>query len=383
MSGIGGMMAPERGAIRQDWLLEMSRSLMLRGAERRGAYWNGGAGLFCGQRGEEIWQPAMICRKGVNYVAVVDGKPRGRGDFWGMPSSLGMEGGNLALECYCALGTDFIDALGGEYAMAIWDEGRKELILARDESGRYPLFYRMEGGELFFASEIKGLLRTLPEGAFVDRGRLRRHLFSAPGIVGGEDLYREVSAIPVGCGGVFSRMGMTVFSANTEKETEENLSAGGEAEVVCPEQGAFEQLLTEALFAFDYPQFDGFMPWLFREMEVARRAGVSSLDFADGTRWMSLPYAREREDRLGELYGVSLRGHTPARSLTREREWKRMDRVLGKLLSGSVETELNRILGVGWLSVLEQEKNLLKRIRMEGMLYQTVIWEREYRIIWE
>ena len=383
MSGIGGMVAPQRGRVRQDYFMAMSRSLLLRGADQRGAYWNDAVGLFCGQKGASSWQPAMICRDGTNYVAVVDGSPMGRGEFFGMPPSPDTQGGELALSSYCALGSDFMSVLGGEYALALWDEGRRELVLARDGSGRYPLFYRVEGGELMFASEIKALLRTLPEGAVVDRGRLRSHLFSAPGSLWGEDLYRELSAIPMGCGGIFSRMGMTVFTPKGEQARIEEPLAGGEAEAFCPEPPVMEQMLTEALFAFDYPQFDCFMPYLLRELEIARRTGQSVFCFADGTRWMSLPYAREREDRLGALYGVTLRGHTPMRLTAKEREWKRMDRILGKLLGGAVERELNRILGEGWLTALEQEKNLPKRIRMEGMLYQTVLWEREYRVIWE
>ena len=383
MSGIGGMVALDRGRVRQDYFMDMSRSLLLRGADQRGAYWNGAVGLFCGQKGEGDFQPVMSCLGGTNYVAVVDGAPRGRGDFLGMPSSPDTEGGRLALSSYCALGSDFLEVLGGEYAVALWDEGRRELVLARDGSGRYPLFYRVEGGELMFASEIKALLRTLPEGPIIDRGRLRSHLFSPPGSFAGEDLYRDISAIPMGCGGIFSRMGMTVFSPRGEGERVEEPLAEGEAEIFCPDASTMEQMLTEALFAFDYPQFDGFMPLLFREMEIARRTKQTALGFADGTRWMSLPYAREREDRLGALYGITLKGHTPIRLTVKEREWKKMDRILGKLLGGETEHRLNRILGEGWLAMVEQEKNLPKRIRMEGMLYQTVLWEKEYRVIWE
>lgn len=382
MSGIGGIVSVDQGSVRGSCLREMSKALLARGADRRGAYWNEGAGLFCGQRGREPWQPAMICRGGSNYVAVVDGRPKGSGEFSGMPSSPELQGGNLALSCYCALGTDFVGSLEGEYALAIWDEGRREMILARDPSGRYPLFYRVEGGELLFASEIKGLLRTLPEGSYVDRGRLRSHLFSPPGTFGGEDLYREISSVPSGGGGVYSSLGMSLFRSDQGRGGREESLGQGETEAVCPEAGELEQILAETLFAFDYPQFDGFMPFVIKEMESAKREGRKVIDLADGTRWMSLPYAREREDRLSALLGVTLRGQTPVKHTAKEREWKRMDRALGRLLGGSVERELNRILGTGWLSMLEGERNLLKRIRMEGMLYQTVLWEREYRVIW-
>ena len=76
MSGIGGMVALDRGQVRQDYFMDMSRSLLLRGADQRGAYWNDAVGLFCGQKGKEDFQPAMTCHGGTNYVAVVDGMPQ-------------------------------------------------------------------------------------------------------------------------------------------------------------------------------------------------------------------------------------------------------------------------------------------------------------------
>jgi asparagine synthase (glutamine-hydrolysing) len=55
-------------------------------------------------------------------------------------------------------GLDFVHALRGMFAIALWDPARRRLVLARDPFGIKPLYYREAGGVLSFASELKALL---------------------------------------------------------------------------------------------------------------------------------------------------------------------------------------------------------------------------------
>jgi asparagine synthase (glutamine-hydrolysing) len=55
-------------------------------------------------------------------------------------------------------GESLLDHLEGMFAIAIWDERRQELFLARDRAGKKPLYWVRSGSRFAFASEIKSLL---------------------------------------------------------------------------------------------------------------------------------------------------------------------------------------------------------------------------------
>jgi asparagine synthase (glutamine-hydrolysing) len=59
---------------------------------------------------------------------------------------------------YEVFGDEVVHRLDGMFAFAVWDTRRGRLLLARDRSGKKPLFYSFDGSRLTFASEIKAIL---------------------------------------------------------------------------------------------------------------------------------------------------------------------------------------------------------------------------------
>jgi len=59
---------------------------------------------------------------------------------------------------YERFGPDAVARLDGMFGLAVWDDARRRLVLARDRAGEKPLFWTDIDGELRFASEIQALL---------------------------------------------------------------------------------------------------------------------------------------------------------------------------------------------------------------------------------
>jgi asparagine synthase (glutamine-hydrolysing) len=55
-------------------------------------------------------------------------------------------------------GLGFVRRLRGMFAIALWDQHRRRLVLTRDRFGKKPIHFTIDNGRLIFGSEIKSLL---------------------------------------------------------------------------------------------------------------------------------------------------------------------------------------------------------------------------------
>src|SRR6185369_560352 len=66
----------------------------------------------------------------------------------------------VVLRGFCKWGVDVFRRMRGMFAVAIWDNEKEELVLARDSLGIKPLYYYATKDQLVFASELRGLLAS-------------------------------------------------------------------------------------------------------------------------------------------------------------------------------------------------------------------------------
>ncbi len=66
----------------------------------------------------------------------------------------------VIIHAYERWGEAFVNQLRGMFALALYDKNENKLILVRDPIGKKPLYYHSDGKNLYFASEIKALLKA-------------------------------------------------------------------------------------------------------------------------------------------------------------------------------------------------------------------------------
>jgi len=103
----------------------------------------------------------------------------------------------VVLQLYLEFGPDFVTHLNGDFALAIWDERQRRLVLARDRMGVRPLFHAARGGSFFFASEVKALLEVPGIDAEIDPVALDQ-IFTLWAPIAPRTPFRNVFELPPG-----------------------------------------------------------------------------------------------------------------------------------------------------------------------------------------
>jgi len=110
---------------------------------------------------------------------------------------------------YEDLGLDCFEHLNGMFAMAIWDQRRERLVLARDRLGKKPLYYAMHDGRLVFASELKSLMQLPGISKEIDPGAIDLYL-TYQYIPHPHSIYKGIRKLPPGHFAVFENGELSV-----------------------------------------------------------------------------------------------------------------------------------------------------------------------------
>jgi len=105
----------------------------------------------------------------------------------------------VVLRAYEAWGDACVERLDGMFALAVWDgRGDGRLLLARDRTGKKPLFYSLAGDRITFASEIKGLLACPWVPGDIDPEGIPEYLTYGY-VPTPRTMFRAVAQVPPGC----------------------------------------------------------------------------------------------------------------------------------------------------------------------------------------
>ena len=93
--------------------------------------------------------------------------------------------------------TDWLLQLNGQFAIALWDQRRRRLILARDRMGVRPIYYTVNGEYLLFASEAKALFAHPGVKAELDPISLAQ-IFTFWTTLSPRSSFRNIQSLPPG-----------------------------------------------------------------------------------------------------------------------------------------------------------------------------------------
>ncbi len=101
----------------------------------------------------------------------------------------------VALRAFSLWGDECFARFRGMFAIAVWNESAKRLVLARDRSGIKPLYYRLHGRDIYFGSELKAIFEHKHLSRVLDSDALQDYL-SLGYVPGNSTLVQGIRKVP-------------------------------------------------------------------------------------------------------------------------------------------------------------------------------------------
>jgi asparagine synthase (glutamine-hydrolysing) len=164
MCGIAGFTHTSGGSAGENVIRQMTESLAHRGPDQQGCHWSadialgavrlqvidldGGDQPFCTEDGQTV----IVYNGEIYNFAGIRRELEGLGHRFRSQCDT-----EVALRAFVEWDTRCFERFRGMFAMAIWSEREKRLVLARDRVGIKPLYVRRIGRDIVFGSELKAL----------------------------------------------------------------------------------------------------------------------------------------------------------------------------------------------------------------------------------
>ena len=184
MCGICGMLSLEgRGSPDRDLLQTMNNAMVHRGPDSDGMLIDGPVGLAMRRLsiidlaggdqpiGNEDGSIQVVQNGEIYNYQELNEELRRAGHTFKTRSDT-----ETIVHLYEEYGLGFAERRRGMFGIAIWDKPKQRLVLARDRYGIKPLYYRVGGGNLSFASELKSLICQPDFPREIDLGALEAYL---------------------------------------------------------------------------------------------------------------------------------------------------------------------------------------------------------------
>ncbi|MFM8552515.1 MAG: asparagine synthase (glutamine-hydrolyzing) [Nitrospiraceae bacterium] len=169
MCGIAGQITADRRPVDPRAIAAMGASLRHRGPDDAGVYVRGHVGLAHQRLSildlSRAGHQPMSNEAGTVWIAFngeIYNYEELRGRLRSPRAFRSRTDTEVVLALYEDYGVECLRLLRGMFAIAIWDEPRQRLMLARDRLGKKPLFYSVDQRGLRFASELKALVLEGP-----------------------------------------------------------------------------------------------------------------------------------------------------------------------------------------------------------------------------
>ena len=116
----------------------------------------------------------------------------------------------VLLKAFIYYGYNVVNHLNGIFAFAIWNEGKRELFLARDHFAVKPLFYSIKDNQLIFASEIKALFEYPSIYPRIDKEGISELFGIGPAHTPGLGVFKGIEELKPANYMVFNRSGIKI-----------------------------------------------------------------------------------------------------------------------------------------------------------------------------